>query len=31
MRTLYINRYDYISSTMINRSATASMTHTRIN
>ena len=31
MRTLYINRYDYISSTMINRSATASMTNSRIN
>jgi|TARA_R110000868_G_scaffold25526_1_gene99604 hypothetical protein len=30
MRTLYINRYDYISSTLINRT-TASLTNSRIN
>ena len=31
MRTLYINKYDYISSTLINKSATSSMTNSRIN
>ena len=31
MRTLYINKYDYISSTLINKSATTSMTNSRIN
>tara|TARA_R100001369_G_C3270983_1_gene160021 strand:- start:43 stop:882 length:840 start_codon:yes stop_codon:yes gene_type:complete len=30
MRTLYINRYDYVSSTVINKSASSSMTHSRI-
>ena len=29
MRTLYINRYDYVSSTVINKSASSSMTHSR--
>ena len=31
MRTLYINKYDYISSTLINKSATSSMINSRIN
>ena len=30
MRTLYINKYDYVSSTLITRSSASSMTHSRI-
>jgi len=30
MRTLYINRYDYVSSTVINKSASSSMTNSRL-
>ena len=31
MRTLYINRYDYVSSTLINRSASSSISLGRVN
>ena len=31
MRTLYINKYDYISSTLINKSASPSVVNSRIN
>ena len=30
MRTLYINKYDYVSSTLITRSSASSMTHSRV-
>ena len=31
MRTLYINKYDYVRSTLITRSSTSSMAHSRVN